>query len=945
MEEAGNLLEQFLLALKSWPQLRVEEFLRQRGGGSLAMESLLELIFAEMVFRSESGDNPKLDEYVRRFPAQHSRLQTLFELQKNFLNQPAPTLAQARAADCSLGTALLQQAGLLQSAISTRNEIDLSLATLSETAISSGDPAECESQVGEETLIVSTAEEAGSLRDVSLGELRDAGILDAEDCIAGCQAVRILGRGGMGVVLEVRDSVLHRHIALKAMLPQFASSNEARQRFLREARAVASVVHDQIMPIYQVGEDRGIPFLTMPLLEGETLESRLKRQRWLSAEEVIRIAEDATAGLAAAHAVGLIHRDIKPSNIWLLGPVSADAVPRWRRLMIFDFGLVRLADQSTQVTQSGNLVGTPAYMAPEQAQSAHPDNSSSRRLDGRADLFSLGVVLYQALTGICPFSRPGIIPTLHALAFEDPPPASRWQPDVPRDLERLINDLLQKKPERRPASAEMVLQRLQSLHTALTAKNAFAAKPPASRKMWWLLGLAFTITAMWLAVFLLQLRTSEGLLILECESGTLEGAKVIVNGTREVVIHRAGQNDPVSISVPSGEGRLLIRAAGFETYTQDFRLKGGDHQVLRIRLEPIQVAVQNSGPSPAGPRKISSPKQEPPQPPPVLMEAERERNLAQQRVDAEWLLRSKAAVAIDGSGGRKVVEKLEDLPAGPFYVWSVHFGALGSQRKWVDDAALARLSSFLQMERLFLDGTSITDRGLRSLAPLHNLQMIELDHTSITDVGLSYLSVFTQLKTLNLSRTQVTDEGLQHLRPLTQLEMLDLSQTKVMNDGLRVLQELPNLKTLSLYKTSVGNAGAVHIGGIAPLLNLNMDETNLRDDGVRALCASTRYEDLTIRWNQITDAGIAHLHRLQRMHTLRLSYTNVTDKCIPALIDLEGLRILDIDKAGITLQGAQQFQKTHPHCVVGGFDRKLLESAILEGVELQRKKIQAATGK
>src|SRR5262249_27717391 len=154
-------------------------------------------------------------------------------------------------------------------------------------------------------------------------------------------------------------------------------------RFLREARAVAALKHHHIVTIYQVGEDRGVPFLAMEFLEGEPLDARLQRETRLAVPEVLRIGREIAEGLAAAHERGLIHRGIKPANVWLEGEKGV--------AKLLDFGLARSAGDGTQLTTAGAIVGTPAYMAPEQA--------TGGGVDARCDLFSLGCVLYRLCTG------------------------------------------------------------------------------------------------------------------------------------------------------------------------------------------------------------------------------------------------------------------------------------------------------------------------------------------------------------------------------------------------------------------------------------------------------------------------------------------------------------------------------------------------------------------
>src|SRR5262245_5167376 len=191
----------------------------------------------------------------------------------------------------------------------------------------------------------------------------------------------------MGVVFQGEDPKLGRQVAIKGMLPHLAGSKSSHERFLREARAAAALEHDHIVPIFHVDEDRGAPFIVMPFLKGEPLDRRLEAQGKLPIAEVLRIGRETAEGLAAAHEAGLIHRDIKPANLWLEGDKA--------RVKILDFGLARASADQSQLTQTGAIIGTPAFMAPEQA--------TGEKVGPQSDLFSLGCVLYRLCTGNMPF--------------------------------------------------------------------------------------------------------------------------------------------------------------------------------------------------------------------------------------------------------------------------------------------------------------------------------------------------------------------------------------------------------------------------------------------------------------------------------------------------------------------------------------------------------------
>src|SRR5207248_7730435 len=246
------------------------------------------------------------------------------------------------------------------------------------------------------------------------------------------EVLDLVGRGGMGVVLRAFDEVLHRVVAIKVMAPQLATSATARRPFLREARAAAAVSHDNVVTIHAVEEGEGVPHLVMQFVAGTSLQEKLDREGPPELREVLRIGMQAAAGLAAAHAHGLVHRDVKPSNILLENGVE--------RVKLTDFGLARAADDAS-LTQSGVLAGTPQYMAPEQAQ--------GEAMDHRADLFSLGSVLYAMCAGRPPFRAETTMAVIRRVCDERPRPLREVNPEVPGWLAAIIAKLHAKGPARR----------------------------------------------------------------------------------------------------------------------------------------------------------------------------------------------------------------------------------------------------------------------------------------------------------------------------------------------------------------------------------------------------------------------------------------------------------------------------------------------------------------
>jgi serine/threonine protein kinase len=277
------------------------------------------------------------------------------------------------------------------------------------------------------------------------------------------EVLEVLGRGAFGIVVRAFDEKLQRVVAIKVLSPQLAITSPARKRFLREARASGCVRHENVVQIYAV-EEQPLPYLVMEYIPGQTLQQRVDQTGPLEPAEVLRIGEQIARGLAAAHAQGLIHRDIKPANILLEGGID-------QKVKITDFGLARAADDAS-LTTSGVIAGTPLYMAPEQAK--------GDTLDPRADLFSLGSVLYTMVSGRPPFRASTALAVLKRVVEDTPRPIREIVPDVPQWLCDLIARLHAKDPAQRFQSAAEVAD-LFGRHLAHVQQPTLVARPQFAR--------------------------------------------------------------------------------------------------------------------------------------------------------------------------------------------------------------------------------------------------------------------------------------------------------------------------------------------------------------------------------------------------------------------------------------------------------------------------------
>ena len=250
-----------------------------------------------------------------------------------------------------------------------------------------------------------------------------------------------IGRGGMSVVYRARDRRLNRPVAIKVLPPELAHDGAIRTRFTREAQMAAQLTHAHIVPIYDVGEQDGLAYFVMAIVHGGNLATLLTREPRQPVDEARRLLSEIADALAYAHLHGVIHRDIKPDNI-LLDESSG-------RAMVTDFGIARAMEVSTRLTATGIAVGTPAYMSPEQAL-------GDREVDGRSDIYSLGVLGYQMLTGRLPFSAGNSMALLLKHVSEPPPPIAELRGDTPKAVRDAIERALMKSPEDRwPTAASM----------------------------------------------------------------------------------------------------------------------------------------------------------------------------------------------------------------------------------------------------------------------------------------------------------------------------------------------------------------------------------------------------------------------------------------------------------------------------------------------------------
>ena len=497
---------------------------------------------------------------------------------------------------------------------------------------------------------------------------------------------------------------------------------------------MAAVESDYIVPILHVGEAAdGSPFIVMPLLQGEALESRLKREPVSPAGLVLKVAREVADGLAAAHAKGLIHRDIKPGNIWLEGDLSAKPLnEQIRRCKILDFGLVRsVGGSDVQLTGTGAIMGSPAYMSPEQAR--------GETVDHRTDLFSLGATLYRTATGKLPFDGPTPMAVLIALSTEPQAPVSTRARHLPTALANLIDQLMSNDPADRPQSAAEVSAAVRQIVRALKAKRTAPepltptvrspALPPVPRDL--------------LDAAPVETSTVQPLNEPEDDDTEVEPDPPTTNRGRGMWV------------IVAAVGLLALVALGW-LLAGTFGDKKPDAEVVKQETPKTDgspnpdVAKREELPKTDGPKNSDPPKQ-------VPLPKGGETNFEAERKAAEWVLSLGGKLRVEDDV--RDIMNPKDLPKGPFRL--THVRRNSDER--VNNTSLAVFKDCKHLERIDFGDTKMGDVGLSYFSGCTNLESLDIGSTKVSDKSAETIERFKNLTYLDVGLTHVTREGAEAL--------------------------------------------------------------------------------------------------------------------------------------------------------------------------------------
>ena len=656
-----------------------------------------------------------------------------------------------------------------------------------------------------------------------------------------------LGQGGMGAVFKAVQPGMERVVALKVMSRAVLHDPAAIARFLREIQAAAALSHEHIVAAYDADKAGDNFFLVMEYVGGQSLKAWIAKHAPLPIDWSCECARQAALGLQHAHEQGMVHRDIKPANL-LVVQNDAKSPPL---VKILDMGLARVLTESSQeseLTQTGQIMGTPDFIAPEQA-------ISTKSADIRSDIFSLGCTLFQMLTNQLPYTGANVMEKLMVRAMQDAPPLGRFRPDVPTALAQVVARMLAREPRDRYQTPREVVEALTPFAGTISrapAGETFPTMPSAPP------ALANTLEAV-PDPTLNQLMNS------------LASGAPVETGPRLPV--RSKKPRVFALAVGGGCVLAVIAAIAWPR---------GDHQRAPAResvKEQIDVTVSHT-------KSTTDDK------PAADIE---------QRA-AEWVLSMGGTLTVAAESGLVEVTSASQLPRpafqvsfiSPYHVTRIRLNGVQN----VSDSGLQNLVGLSQLDFLDLESTAITDEGLVHLAGLTRLNTLVLTYTQVTGPGLTHLKRLRSLEQLLLNGQKLVTGSLKPLRELDGLTNLDLSGVSLSDEDFADLAQLTSLQNLGLRGWPRSVEQLSHLKALSALKILNLTDTGVPDAGLARLAPLTSLTNLaTTNSTQLTGEGFASWNPTSHLESLNLAGCAITDAGLVAISRLNQLTSLAFDSS------------------------------------------------
>ncbi len=633
--------------------------------------------------------------------------------------------------------------------------------------------------------------------------------------------ITVIGAGGAGVIYKAKQKPLGRPVAVK-MIHSHLVNVTALKRFLQEAKTISTMHHPNIISVHDFGvSEDNQPYMVMDYVEGTTLSDYIKKEGALEPEFAVNLAMQICDGLSHAHSHSVLHRDLKPNNVMLV-PLAAGEY----HLRVLDFGLAKLFaedEQADHLTKTGETVGTPAYMSPEQVM--------GKKLSPRSDIYSLGCLLYHCLTGFVPFGGATKMETMLKQLNDQPPPFSEYDVDVSERLEELVMQILSKDPAARPESMSQVKERLKALMSYHSSGNVSVLSRKEKKKE------PPKIEPKKIAMIAVPLLMVSGAGLFTYFYSQQKPAQTVATSTTPKA------SEPAK---PESKPETKIAATTLE---QDPSAKA-----------TVQTPAATQAASQAPVDQVPAYKKN------------YDDNVFIGKFEGKENIRELSSDKTDiQNQSLYFVSKLKDLQK---------LDLTGS--KSINDSGLAYLKG-TPLITLSLDGTGITDNSLNSIGTLKQLRNLNLSNTRVSANNLGQLTSCRNLQTLDLHQTKLGNSSIEGLKSLNNLEVLVLGETGVGDSALGALSNMKMLNALFLNDSLITNAGLSKLSSLDNLRMLDLSGTKIDKQGLKALAKLPNLTELRLKDVKLSNDAIAELCKFKNLKSVDFTNTGVTRAAIGPL--------------------------------------------------------------
>lgn len=670
--------------------------------------------------------------------------------------------------------------------------------------------------------------------------------------LPGFEIHECVGRGGMGVVYRARHEQLDREVAVKVIAAGAHAGPEYRERLDREGKLVAKLDHPNIVRIFDSGQHDNLPYLVLEFMDGGSLAER--REQLSDPKTIVRLIEILARALHAAHDVGIIHRDLKPGNVLLTETDSdTDAIEIGGQLFIpriADFGLSKQVLQQEDVSNSTGMLGTPGYMAPEQA------NESRNEIGAATDIHALGIILYELLAGCRPFDGRTTLATVENVRSQPAEPLRNYRSDVLAELEDICQQCLHKQPSARYSSAlELAeeLARFQAGQPLQRTQRSHAKRSPKTARRF----VAVAAVAM-LLFTVFRVQTDRGTIVIDAD----DSIEIEIRRNDRSVDTFEVTDSNQSRSVYSGDIEIVIPSSASDRYTLSnsrFRMTRDRREVVTIRrIETDHAHMTESAVASAMPALAVG---------------------ASEREFAEWFVQQRGILRLHDEP--RAVKTLEDLPEGDI---RIHY--VLDQGKMLGDQHLPVIASLADVRMIQISSDEFTGSNLELLNSVANLRYLSLVDCPINDQNFAAFDNYKNLRSLAIPGTQISSSFIPRLTACEKLDELSVTEQQILHpQGIQFLKSIQSLQAIGIYEFT--DASAEVLCKLPSMWRLSFfDGRGISQSTMDAVCRTKTLRRLKFWDTDLSNVDFSGLQKLNDLVWLELMNVNLSPKRIASIASL-----------------------------------------------------------